>query len=66
MHLKNLTENSILLPLKDAAPVLGVEANQLKRLAMIRDIAFVDLDGKLYFRPEALREWVGRNESKVW
>jgi hypothetical protein len=66
MYVKNLTENSILLPLKDAAPALGVDVSQLKRLAMIRDIGCVELDGQLYFRRESLQEWANRNETKVW
>jgi hypothetical protein len=57
---------AILLGLDEAAVKLRFSPKQLERLARLRDIAHVELDGQLYFRPEALLEWACRNEQKVW
>jgi hypothetical protein len=56
----------IAYPLVEAAGLLSIAPKQLKTLANKRDIAHLEIDGELYFRPEALREWAQRNESKVW
>jgi hypothetical protein len=57
---------TVLLDLPEASTSLRITPKQLQRLARIRDIAHVELDGQLYFRPEALSEWAKRNERKVW
>jgi hypothetical protein len=60
------TVPTVLLGLPEASTRLGINPKQLRRLANIRDIAYVELDGELYFRPEALIEWAIRHERKVW
>jgi hypothetical protein len=58
--------NKLLLPLEDAATTLSFTPRQVERLARLRDIAHIEVDGQLYFSIEALREWVARNSTKVW
>jgi hypothetical protein len=59
-------DTTVLLDLPKASRRLAITPKQLQRLARIRDIGHVELDGRLYFRPEALVEWAQRNERKVW
>ena len=56
----------VLLTLNEAAGRLSITPRQMLRLARIQDVAHVEIDEKLYFRPEALTEWVARNEHKAW
>jgi Helix-turn-helix domain len=56
----------ILLSLNEAAARLSISPRQMLRMARIQDVAHVDIDGKFYFRPSALTEWVARNEHKAW
>jgi hypothetical protein len=56
----------ILFPLEKAAAKLGLSKKKLEHLAGIQDLAHLEIDGELYFRLEALQEWVVRNTSKVW
>ena len=58
--------NKLLLPLEDAATALSLTPKQVERLARLRDIAFVEVDGELYFSIESLKEWVTRNSTRVW
>jgi hypothetical protein len=56
----------ILRDLDSAAARLGIDAKRLKRAAERLDIAVVLLDGKMFFREEALKEWAVRNERRAW
>ena len=55
----------VLLTLSEAAPRIAQTRARLLHLARIRDIASVQIDREFFFRPEALREWVARNERKA-
>jgi hypothetical protein len=56
----------ILRDLQASADRLGIDAKRLKRAAERLDIAVVLLDGKMFFREEALQEWAVRNERRAW
>jgi hypothetical protein len=47
----------IILPLDEAAGALSLPSSELARLTRIRDIAFIEFQGQLLFRIEALRDW---------
>jgi hypothetical protein len=56
----------IILPLDEAAGALSLPSSELARLTRIRDIAFIEFQGQLLFRIEALRDWAQRHETRAW
>jgi hypothetical protein len=56
----------ILLPFDQAVIKLGTSNKHLEHLAQTLAIRCVEIDGQLFFTEEALRDWVARNERRVW
>jgi hypothetical protein len=56
----------ILLSFDQAVIKLGTNNKHLKHLAQTLAIRCVEIDGKLFFTEDALRDWVTRNERRVW
>jgi len=53
----------VLLTKREASEALGVSESTIDRLRRDAGLPFLKLDGKVLFRPEALKEWAAAKEE---